>query len=293
MSASIVKALKTLLIFTVLYPHISSADPFTCPQHIETQQSLSQEQDGFDQYSRVVLNELLAVGFTDGHPDDKRLIKPGAEGSNGEPMYEFFTSRDIWMLCYYSNTEVLLKEGTLVDATIIEAPTSTKNKAGKRDPEMHQTKKGNQWHFGMKAHIGVDARTGITHSFTTTAANEHDLNQAHELLHGEEDFVFAEAGYRGAQKRSELQGGHAEWYIAEKPSRVKALKSHPRINKTLLNIEYIKASIRAKVEHPFRIIKCQFGFRKTNYRGLRKNHHKLAMLFALANIVRVDQMLRA
>jgi IS5 family transposase len=176
---------------------------------------------------------------------------------------------------------------------IIEAPTSTKNKAGKRGPEMHQTKKGNQWHFGMKAHIGVDARTGITHSFTTIAANEHDLNQSHELLHGEEDFVFADAGYRGAQKRSELQGGHAEWHIAEKPSKLKALKSHPRINKTLLNIEFMKASIRAKVEHPFRIIKCQFGFRKTNYRGLRKNHHKLAMLFTLANIVRVDQMFRA
>jgi IS5 family transposase len=194
---------------------------------------------------------------------------------------------------WLSDAGALLKEGTLVDATIIEAPTSTKNKAGKRDPEMYQTKKGNQWHFGMKAHIGVDARTGLTHSFTTTAANEHDLNQAHELLHGEEYFVFADAGYRGAQKRSELQGGHAEWHIAEKPSKVKALKSHPRINKKLLNIEYMKASIRAKVEHPFRIIKCQFGFRKTSYKGLWKNHHKLAMLFALANIVRVDQMLRA
>jgi len=84
---------------------------------------------------------------------------------------------------------------------IIEAPTSTKNKSGERDPEMHQTKKGNQWHFGMKAHIGVDARTGITHSFTTTAANEHDLNQASELLHGDEQFIFADAGYRGAEKR--------------------------------------------------------------------------------------------
>lgn len=203
--------------------------------------------------------------------------------------HKIFDEVNQWL----SDAGVLLKEGTLMDATIIEAPTATKNRDGKRDPEMHQTKKGNQWHFGMKAHIGVDARTGLTHSFTTTAANEHDLNQASELLHGEEYFVFADAGYRGAQKRSKLQDTNAEWHIAEQPSKVKALKRHPRINKTLLNIEYMKASIRAKVEHPFRIIKCQFGFRKACYRGLRKNSHKLAMLFALANVVRVDQMLRA
>ena len=105
---------------------------------------------------------------------------------------------------------VLLKEGTLVDATIIEAPTSTKNRSGERDAEMHQTKKGNQWHFGLKAHIGVDARTGITHSFTTTPAHEHDLNQAGQLRHGDEQFIFADAGYRGAEKRAELKSGTAD-----------------------------------------------------------------------------------
>lgn len=188
---------------------------------------------------------------------------------------------------------IIVKEGTLMDATIIEAPSSTKNKVGERDPEMHQTKKGNQWHFGMKAHIGVDAKTGLTHSFTTTSANEHDLNQASGLLHGEEQFIFADAGYRGANKRSELKSVNAEWYIAERPSIVSALKRHPRINKVPINIEYIKASIRAKVEHPFRVIKCQFGFTKARYRGLKKNDCKLAMLFTLVNIVRVDQMLRA
>lgn len=188
---------------------------------------------------------------------------------------------------------VLIKEGTLMDATIIEAPSSTKNKAGERDPEMHQTKKGNQWHFGLKAHIGVDARTGLTHTFTTTAANEHDLNQARHLLHGDEDFVFADAGYRGAEKREELKDVAVDWHIAERPGKVRTLKKHPRINKVAINIEYMKASIRAKVEHPFRIIKCQFGFTKARYRGLMKNDCKLAMLFALANIARVDQMLRA
>ena len=188
---------------------------------------------------------------------------------------------------------VLLKEGTLVDATIIEAPTSTKNKAGERDPEMHQTKKGNEWHFGLKAHIGVDARTGITHSFTTTAANEHDLNQAGNLLHGDEGFIFADAGYRGAEKRTELQEVEADWHIAERPGKIRELKKHPRINKVKIRTEYLKASVRAKVEHPFRIIKCQFGFVKARYRGLMKNDSKLAMLFTLANIARVDQIMRA
>ena len=202
---------------------------------------------------------------------------------------QIFNEVSTWL----SEVGVLIKEGTLLDATIIEAPSSTKNKAGKRDPEMHQTKKGNQWHFGMKAHIGVDARTGLTHSFTTTAANEHDLNQAEHLLHGEEGFIFADSGYRGANNREELEEVQADWHIAEIPSKVKALKKHPRINKVRLKTEYLKASIRAKVEHPFRIIKCQFGFTRARYRGLMKNDSKLAMLFALANVVRVDQMLRA
>lgn len=201
---------------------------------------------------------------------------------------QIFTEVNDWL----SEAGVLVKEGTIMDATIIEAPSSTKNKVGERDPEMHQTKKGNQWHFGMKAHIGVDARTGLTHSFTTTSANEHDLNQAEHLLHGEEDFVFADAGYRGAEKRDALKGSDVDWYIAERPGKVRTLKQHPRINKVLINIEYMKASVRAKVEHPFRIIKCQFGFTKTRYRGMAKNDSKLAMLFALANIARVSQMVK-
>lgn len=201
---------------------------------------------------------------------------------------QIFEEVNSWLI----DAGVLVKEGTLMDATIIEAPSSTKNKAGERDPEMHQTKKGNMWHFGMKAHIGVDAKTGLTHSFETTAANEHDLNQAEQLLHGEEQYVFADAGYRGIDKRKSLRDKAVDWHVAERPGKVRTLKKHPRINKIPINIEYIKASIRAKVEHPFRIIKCQFGFTKARYRGLRKNDGKLATLFALANIVRVDQMLR-
>ncbi len=141
---------------------------------------------------------------------------------------------------------VMMTQGTLVDATIIEAPSSTKNKEQQRDPEMHQTKKGNQWHFGMKAHIGVDAKSGLTHSPVTTAANEHDLNQLGNLLHGEEQFVSADAGYQGAPQREELAEVDVDWLIAERPGRVKTLKQHPRKNKTAINIEYMKASIRAR-----------------------------------------------
>ncbi len=170
---------------------------------------------------------------------------------------------------------VMMTQGTLVDATIIEAPSSTKNKEQQRDPQMHQTKKGNQWHFGMKAHIGVDAKSGLTHSLVTTAANEHDLNQLGNLLHGEEQFVSADAGYQGAPQREELAEVDVDWLIAERPGKVRTLKQHPRKNKTAINIEYMKASIRAKVEHPFRIIKRQFGFVKARYKGLLRIPVKL------------------
>ncbi|MBO2915937.1 IS5 family transposase [Enterobacter sichuanensis] len=148
------------------------------------------------------------------------------------------------------------------------------------------------WHFGMKAHIGVDAKSGLTHSLVTTAANEHDLNQLGNLLHGEEQFVSADAGYQGAPQREELAEVDVDWLIAERPGKVKTLKQHPRKNKTAINIEYMKASIRARVEHPFRIIKRQFGFVKARYKGLLKNDNQLAMLFTLANLFRVDQMIR-
>ena len=194
---------------------------------------------------------------------------------------------------WLSDAGIMMKQGTLVDATLIEAPCSTKNKHGERDGEMHQTKKGNQWYFGMKAHIGVDAKSGLTHSLETTAANEHDFNQVGNLLHGEEVFVFADAGYQGAENREELADVKAQWAIAMRPGRLKELKKHPRKNKAVIAFERLKSSIRAKVEHPFRIIKRQFGFVKARFRGLRKNDNQLAMLFTLANLFRVDQMIRA
>jgi IS5 family transposase len=201
---------------------------------------------------------------------------------------QLFKEMNRWL----SDAGIYLKEGTIVDATIIEAASSTKNKTKERDPEMHQTQKGKQWLFGLKAHIGVDARTGLTHSLSTTAANVHDITETKNLLHGEEAFISAGSGYRGAQKREELKDIKTDWLIAEMPGKVRLLKKTPRINKIPIRTEYIKASIRAKVEHPFRIIKRQFGFRKVIYRGLAKNDNKLAMLFALANVFKIDQMIR-
>jgi transposase, IS5 family len=177
-----------------------------------------------------------------------------------------------------------LKTGTLVDATLIAAPSSTKNSTGERDPEMHQTKKGNQWHFGMKAHIGVDADSGLVHSVVGTAANVNDVTQAHKLLHGAETDVFADAGYQGVGKRQEVQELDVSWHVAMRPGKRKALDKNQPMGKVLDQLEKLKASVRAKVEHPFRVVKQQFGYAKVRYRGLAKNTARLTMLFALSNL---------
>lgn len=177
---------------------------------------------------------------------------------------------------------LMLRTGTVVDATIIAAPSSTKNQKGERDPEMHQTKKGNQWHFGMKAHIGVDAESGLVHTVVGTAANVNDVTQAGALLHGDESAAFGDAGYRGVDKRQEAQG--PTWFVAMQPGKRKALKLSLQWAKLLEKAEQLKASVRAKVEHPFRLIKQQFGYAKVRYRGLTKNTSRLTMLFALGNL---------
>lgn len=177
---------------------------------------------------------------------------------------------------------LMLKTGTVVDATIIAAPSSTKNKSGERDPEMHQTKKGNQWHFGMKAHIGVDADSGLVHTVIGTAANVNDVTQAGALLHGQETVAFGDAGYRGVDKRPEAQG--PTWLVAMQPSKRKALDTTRKWARLLEKAEQLKASVRAKVEHPFRVVKQQFGHAKVRYRGLAKNTARLTMLFALSNL---------
>lgn len=178
---------------------------------------------------------------------------------------------------------LLLRTGSVVDATLIAAPSSTKNKEGERDPEMHQTQKGNQWHFGMKAHIGVDAASGLVHTVVGTAAHVNDVTQAHALVHGQELEVFADAGYQGVDKRPEARGD-AHWHVALRPSVRKGLTKRNRFDRFLRAAERVKASVRAKVEHPFRVIKCQFGHTKVRYRGLMKNTAQLLTLFTLSNL---------
>lgn len=176
-----------------------------------------------------------------------------------------------------------LRAGTIVDATIISAPSSTKNADGERDPEMHQTKKGNQWFFGMKAHIGVDDESGLVHHVECTAANVADVTVVHKLLHGVEDTVFGDSGYTGAERRAELAETDAVFLIAAKPSTINAMK-HKRGQREARHLEWLKARVRAKVEHPFRVIKRQFGYAKVRYRGLAKNAAQVLTLFALSNL---------
>ena len=181
---------------------------------------------------------------------------------------------------------VLMREGTIVDATIIAAPPSTKNKEKARDSEMHQTKKGNAWHFGMKAHIGVDAHSGLVHTVTGTAASVSDVAEAHSLLHGEEKTAYVDAGYTGVEKREEIAAKFPGvcWHVAAKRSKVKTMTDGPR--KVLTQaLEKAKAQMRAYVEHPFHIVKNLFSHRKARYRGLTKNTAQLHSLFALANLV--------
>jgi IS5 family transposase len=186
---------------------------------------------------------------------------------------------------------LLLKSGTVVDATLIAAPSSTKNSSGERDPEMHQTKKGNQWHFGMKAHIGVDADSGLVHTVVGTAANVNDVTQAHALVHGEEINVLADAGYQGVDKRVETQGINVNWHVAMRPGKRKALDKSTPMGAIQDELEQVKARMRAKVEHPFRVIKRQFGHVKVRYRGLVKNTAQLHTLFALSNLWMVRRTL--
>ncbi|MDQ2925312.1 MAG: IS5 family transposase [Acidobacteriota bacterium] len=184
---------------------------------------------------------------------------------------------------YLGDKGLLLRQGTIVDATIIHAPSSTKNRNKTRDPQMHQTRKGNQWYFGMKAHIGVDVESGLVHTVTTTAANVADVTETSKLLHGEEKSVHGDAGYTGADKREEMKRCKARWHIAAKRGTVKAMPDDA-VKEATQALETIKAAIRARVEHPFRVIKRQFGYQKVRFKGLAKNTAQVLTLFALSNL---------
>jgi IS5 family transposase len=171
---------------------------------------------------------------------------------------------------------LLLKSGTIVDATIIAAPPSTKNAARARDPEMHQTRKGKDWHFGMKAHVGTDKR-GIVHSLTTTPANVHDSTQISKLLHGEEREVFGDQAYWNESHRQSAQAAGIRYRINRRPAR-RPLNDYQRF------INRRRSAARARVEHAFHVVKRLWGFTKARYRGLAKNTARLFAAFALANL---------
>ena len=173
---------------------------------------------------------------------------------------------------------IKIATGTIVDATIIHAPSSTKNATGTRDPEMHQTKKGNQWYFGLKAHIGVDAKEGTVHTVVTTAANVADSRVLPELLHGEERKVWGDGGYQGQTAAIQQAAPNAQ------DMTCKRTRYKNRVDEFQRAKNRSKSSVRAKVEHPFRILKRIFGFDKVRYRGLASNHHRLCACFALVNL---------
>ena len=187
---------------------------------------------------------------------------------------------------------LLLKKGTIVDSTLISAPSSTKNAEKKRDPEAHSTKKGNNWHFGYKAHIGVDKDTGLVHTLRTTAANVHDVTMMPQLLSGEERTVHGDSGYLGAEKREDAvlrnkDGKKIQYKINRRPSQSK--NNSTRSKAQIKRREREKSSVRAKVEHVFAVVKGRFRYRKTRYRGLEKQAAKLNMVFALANLILADR----
>jgi IS5 family transposase len=183
---------------------------------------------------------------------------------------------------------LILKKGSIVDSTIIAAPSSIKNREKKRDPDAHQTKKGNTWHFGYKAHIGVDKTSGLVHHVETTAANVHDVTVVPNLLYGEEESVHGDSGYLGAEKREDAithnsKGKKIRYKINRRPSQSK--NNSARSKGQIRRREREKSSVRAKVEHVFGVVKGQFHYRKTRYKGRRKQEAKLHMIFALANLV--------
>lgn len=187
---------------------------------------------------------------------------------------------------------LILKKGTIVDSTFIESPSSTRNVEKKRDPDAHSAKKGNVWHFGYKAHIGVDKKSGLVHHIKTTPANEHDVTVMADLLHGEEETVHGDSGYLGAQKRPEAITRNKlkkkiKYEICRRPSSIKKLSRSGQY--AAKKREHQKSSIRCKVEHVFSVIKNIFGYRKTRYRGLRKQTAKQNIMFALANLYLADR----
>ena len=236
-------------------------------------------------YDSYAMRTFMGIDFTSEQaPDATTLCKFRKLLVENEIAKAFF---DAINRCLVEHGH-MMKGGSIVDATIIEAPASTKNQEGARDPEMHQTKKGNQWHFGMKAHVGVDAGSGYIHSVTATAANEHDITEAHHLIREDDEVVYGDAGYTGIEKREEItsdpQKSSVEYRINRRPGYTKRIPEG-FAREFQKQLERRKSSVRAKVEYAFLLLKKQFGYRKTMYRGIKKNLHRIQILLCSANLL--------
>ena len=236
-------------------------------------------------YDSYAIRSFMGLNFHDEQaPDATTLLKFRRlleEQELGKKMFEAIGQ-------LLESKGCMMRGGTIVDATIIQAPSSTKNASGERDEEMHQTKKGNQWYFGMKAHIGVDAGSGYTHTLTVTPANAHDITQASELIREDDETVYGDAGFIGIEKRPEILSDDKKSRIDYRINRRPGTLSR-KYQGYALEMERVeerrKSSVRSKVEHPFRIVKVLFGYRKTVYRGLSKNLNRLYILFGSANLL--------
>ena len=240
-------------------------------------------------YDSYAMRKFLGINFSEEQvPDATTLLKFRhiiEKHKIGEQIFADVNAR-------LERAGLMMHGGTIVDATIIAAPSSTKNEEGKRDEEMHQTKKGNQWYFGMKIHAGVDAGAGCVHTITGTAASVHDISETHNLIREDDEVVYGDSGYTGIEKRDEIKNDEhlssIEYRINRRPSSIKCPNDYEGINweKT---IENRKSSTRCKVEHPFLIVKRQFGYCKAVYKGIAKNLNRFNMLFACANLVMVSR----
>ena len=236
-------------------------------------------------YDSYAMRTFMHIDFTEQQvPDATTLLKFRhllEEHQLGEKIFADVTER-------LNAVGLIMHGGTIVDATIIASTPSTKNKEKKRDPEMHQTKKGNQWYHGMKVHAGVDAGTGYIHTITGTAANVHDIEEAHNLIREDDHVVYGDSGYLGIEKHDEIKNDlhlrDIEFRINRRPSSIKMPDDYKGINWEK-HIEHRKSSVRCKVEHAFLIVKQQFGYSKTAYRGIAKNMNRFHVLFASANLV--------
>ncbi|MCD8100229.1 MAG: IS5 family transposase [Oscillospiraceae bacterium] len=236
-------------------------------------------------YDSYAFRKFMGINFTECQVPDattllhfRRIIE---DNKIGEKLFAALNKA-------FEEAGFIWRGGTIVDAAIIAAPSSTKNKSGKRDPEMHQTKKGSQWYFGMKAHIGVDAGTGMVHTVEVTPANVHDVDMAEKLIREDDDVVYGDSGYLGLQKRPEIRDNKnkamIDFRINRRPSQVKTSDTYAGINWEK-KIEHDKSSVRCKVEHPFLAVKRTFGYRKVAYKGLEKNRNRLLFLFSCSNIL--------